>query len=270
MNAWSRSAEENSSSLLFSRVVLRSPKSSIVCLNFAPWPPKFAAVCSSRSVSAPLGVGAVRAQRDGQLVEAAVDLVELERDRGALGLEDRVVGEHVALLVGRRQLDVAVADDRRRDDDGLGVGGDLDLFVVGHDDLDLGAFRGDLVDLADRDAEHADVAALVDRHGAREVRRHGLGARCRVPKNQIAPRRRRAGRSRRAARPAAAGWRSSDTTSRTRDGRQVRDVGVPPGTVGEHVGEDRVERRHQLERPVKVVLVLVDTRARTPGGAAPA
>ena len=47
--------------------------------------------------------------------------------------------------------------------------GEVDLVVVGHLDLDPGAVGGDLVDLADGDAEHPDVAALVEGDGAREV-----------------------------------------------------------------------------------------------------
>ena len=53
MNPSSSLAEPNSSSLLSSRVALSLPKSLIVWWNWAPWPPKFAAVVSSRSVSAP-------------------------------------------------------------------------------------------------------------------------------------------------------------------------------------------------------------------------
>ena len=40
------------------------------------------------------------------------------------------------------------------------------------------------------------------------------------------------------------------------DGRQVLDVGVEPGTGAEGVGEDPVERRHQPQAVVEVVLVL--------------
>ena len=48
------SAEPNSSSLLSSSVPVSWLKSSMVWWNLAPWPPKLAAVVSSRSVSAPL------------------------------------------------------------------------------------------------------------------------------------------------------------------------------------------------------------------------
>ena len=86
-------------------------------------------------------VGAVRAERDVQLVEAGVDLVELERYAGVLALEDGAVGEHVAGLVDGGELDVAVADDRGRHDHGLGVGGDIDVVVVVHLDDHVGAGR---------------------------------------------------------------------------------------------------------------------------------
>src|SRR6478735_5378620 len=40
--------------------------------------------------------------------------------------------------------------------------------------------------------------------------------------------------------------------------RHVLDVGVEPGAVAERVGEDPVERRHQPEAVVEVVLVLLE------------
>src|SRR5919112_4993611 len=42
-----------------------------------------------------------------------------------------------------------------------------------------------------------------------------------------------------------------------RDGREVLDVGVEPRARTEGVGEDPVERRHQAQAVVEVVLVLV-------------
>ena len=122
-------------------------------------------------------VGAVGAERDVELVEAGVDLVELERYAGVLVLEDGAVGELGAALVDRGELDVAVTDDGRRHDHGLGVGRDVDAVVVVHLDDHVGAARRDLVDGADLDAEHLDRAALVDRDGAREVRGERLGLR---------------------------------------------------------------------------------------------
>ena len=76
--------EPNSWSLLSARVPLSRLKFSIVRWNFAPWPPKFRAVVSSRSVSAPFLFAPFGPERDGEVVEARVDLVELERHRGAV------------------------------------------------------------------------------------------------------------------------------------------------------------------------------------------
>jgi hypothetical protein len=104
-----------------------------------------------------------------ELVEAGVDLVELQRHRGVVGPEGGAVGEGRAGLVDRGDLDIAVAHDRGRDDDGLGILRELDLAVVVHLYDDVGAGRRHLVDVADRDAEHLDLTALVDRDGAREV-----------------------------------------------------------------------------------------------------
>ena len=120
-------------------------------------------------------VRAVGAECDVQLVEAGVDLVELQRYAGVLVLEDGAVGELGAALVDRGELDVAVTDDGRRHDHGLGVGRDVDAVVVVHLDDHVGAARRDLVDGPDLDAEHLDRAALVDRDGAREVRGELLG-----------------------------------------------------------------------------------------------
>ena len=121
-----------------------------------------------------LGVGAVGTEGDGQVVEALVDLVELERYGGAVGLQRRTVVQHRSVGPDGGELDEAVADDRRRHDDGLGVLGDLDLRVVRHRHGHVGARRRHGVDGPDRHAEDADVAALVDRDGPREVGGEGL------------------------------------------------------------------------------------------------
>ena len=92
MKPSSSAAEPNSSSLLSSSVALSLLKSWIVWWNCAPWPPKFLAVDSSRSDSAPFLLAPVGSEGDGQVVDARVDLVQLERHRGALLAEDRAVG----------------------------------------------------------------------------------------------------------------------------------------------------------------------------------
>ncbi len=119
-------------------------------------------------------VRAVGPERDGEVVEAGVDLVQLERHRGAVLGQGGAAGEHRSAAVGRRELHEAVAHDRRGDDHGLGVLRDLHVRVVVHRDDHVGARRGDRVDLPHRHAQHAHVAALVDRHGARELRGQGL------------------------------------------------------------------------------------------------
>ena len=116
------------------------------------------------------GVRALRAERDREVVEAGVDLVELQRRRGALLAQHRVVGHHRAALVDRGELDEAVADDRGRHEDGLGVLGHLVLGVVADLDDHLGAGGLDGVHRADVHAEDPDVGAVVERHGARELR----------------------------------------------------------------------------------------------------
>ena len=77
-------------------------------------------------------VGPVGAEAHGEVVEVLVDLVELERDGGVAHVERGAVRELLAAGVGRGQLDVAVADDGGRDDDGLGVRRHVDLGVVAH------------------------------------------------------------------------------------------------------------------------------------------
>ncbi len=59
MKPSSAAAEPNSSSLLLSRVWLNLLKSSMVWWNCSPWPPKFFAVVSSRSESAPVRLAPV-------------------------------------------------------------------------------------------------------------------------------------------------------------------------------------------------------------------
>src|SRR5699024_10642821 len=87
-------------------------------------------------------------ERRGQLVEGLVDLVELDRYARVGGVEYRVILHLRAGLVGRRQLDIAVADDGRRDDDRLRVGGHLVISVPGQLDSDLVTPWLDRLDLA--------------------------------------------------------------------------------------------------------------------------
>jgi hypothetical protein len=128
----------------------------MVWWNLAPWPPKFGA------------------ERHGQVVETLVDLVELERHRGPVGLQRRAVGEHRAVRPDGRELHEAVAHDRRRDDDRLGVLRDLDPGVVRHGHRHVGTRRRHGVDGPHRHSEDADLAALVDRDRPREVGGEGL------------------------------------------------------------------------------------------------
>ena len=77
------------------RASVSLPRFFRVWLNCTPWPPKFV----GRRVEqvgqrARRLVGAVGPERDGEVVEAAEDLVELQRGRGAVGAEVGVVGQH--------------------------------------------------------------------------------------------------------------------------------------------------------------------------------
>ena len=175
MNLPSCSALPNSSSLLLSRVAVSRAKLPSVERRSAPCPSKLSAVTASRSESAPFAVGAVGAERDVEGVEALVDLVELDRHRGLLDRELDVVGHHLAAGVDGGDLHEPVADDRRRHDRGLGVGGQLDVAVVGHGHHDVGARGHDRLDVADGHAEDAHLAALVDRDRPREVGDQPLG-----------------------------------------------------------------------------------------------
>ena len=263
MKASSSAAEPNSSSLLLSRVCAQRAEVLDRLLELRALAAEVLGRRLEEVGQRAVLVGAGGAEGDGQLVEAGVDLVELERDRGLLLVQDGVVGHHVAARVGRGQLDVAVADDRRGDDHGLGVGRDLRprrrSVIV---DLDPGALGLDRVDRADRDAEDPDVAALVDRDGAREVGRHASSAS--VPPVEAPERRDQqrddAGDDDGASQGHQLHLRAarSETAARSGHRRQVRDVGVEPRPGAERVGEHPVERRHQPDAVVDVVLVLVE------------
>jgi hypothetical protein len=121
-------------------------------------------------------VGPVGAEGDVEVVERGVDLVQLEGDLGAVLLDELAVGQHLAAGVGGRELHVPVADDRGGDDQRLGVGRDLVLLVVLERDQHAVAARLDRGDLADLDAEDADVALLVQADRALEDGGRALGA----------------------------------------------------------------------------------------------
>ena len=115
MNPSSSAAEPNSSSLLSSSVPVSLLKSWMVWWNFAPWPPKFSAVVVEQVGERALAVGAVGAERHGQVVDAAG---RSGRARAAWRCwsVSRIApsASIVPPVVDRGQLDEAVADDRRR------------------------------------------------------------------------------------------------------------------------------------------------------------
>src|SRR2546421_7851514 len=114
-------------------------------------------------------VGAVRSQRLVELVQRPVDLVQFQRDGGALHGQVGAVRQRGAAGVGGEQLHVPVAHHARRDDGGHGVGRDRVAGVVAQLDPDRAPLRPDRHDLADPHPEHPHVRALVDADRAREV-----------------------------------------------------------------------------------------------------
>ena len=134
--------------------------------------------------------------------------------------------------------------------------GILVVAVVLQDDLDPGAVGGHLVDLAHRHAEHPHVAALVERHGAREVGRDGLLAAVATEHDDGAGDDQGhddEGHDR----PLQEAHADATPVERVGHRRQVLDVGVEPRSGAERVGEDPVEGLHQPQAVVDVVLVLV-------------
>ena len=122
-------------------------------------------------------VDPVGPERLGEVAQARVDAVELDRGAGVRELDVGAVRHHRALGVGRGELDEPVGDQRRGDDHGLGIGRHLLVGVVLHLHAHRVALGDDRGDGADRDAEDPHLRALVDAHRAREVRRDGLGLR---------------------------------------------------------------------------------------------
>jgi hypothetical protein len=123
-------------------------------------------------------VGPVGSQRGADPVEARVEVVDLERGRGALARQDRALGHLGPAGVGRRELHVPVAHQRRRHDHGLRVRRQLGLPVDEHLHPHQVALRLDGVDVPDLDAEHAHVVVLVEPDDAGEHR--GVAALVRV------------------------------------------------------------------------------------------
>ena len=111
MKPSSSRADPNSSSLLSSRVWLSFPKSRWSGGTSRPVPEVRGRGLQEVRERAVL-VRPGRSERDRQVVDAAVDLVQLEGDGGAVVLQDGAVGHHVAAGVDGRQLHEPVADDR--------------------------------------------------------------------------------------------------------------------------------------------------------------
>ena len=161
----------NSSSLLLDSVVLSFAKLVSVSLSCCPWPSSCLAESSIRldnepSLFAPLGPSATdRSSSDLKISSSSTGTAV--RSMPSLAL----FGQHRAAGVGRRELHEAVADDGRRDDDGLDVGGQPHVGLVRERHLDVVALGLQLLDLAHGHAEDADVRALVERVRAREVDR---------------------------------------------------------------------------------------------------
>ena len=112
---------------------------------------------------------AVTAQRSRQLVENVEHAGELDRSLGPVQPDGVVVLQCRAAAIGRRQLDLAVGEDRVRDGHRLRVGGHLDVLVHRELDFDVSTLGRDLGDLADRHAEHRDGVALVKPCGTVEL-----------------------------------------------------------------------------------------------------
>ena len=121
-------------------------------------------------------VDAVGSERLGQVAQAGVDAVELDRDRGVGQLDLVAVGQGLAgTVVGGGQLHEPVGHQRRGHDDGLGVGRQPVVGVVLHLDPNGVARRRHGGDGADVDAQDPDVGAGEDADRSREARGDGPG-----------------------------------------------------------------------------------------------
>ena len=126
-----------------------------------------------------LGVGALRAQRVGQLGGGAGEVVDPERHRGAFDRDDGAVGELRPAGVRRRELHVAARHQARRDHHGTGVGGQLEVRVVEpHVDPHPSALRHHRGDGADGHAEDPHGVVLEHRRGGGEVGGDGPARGC--------------------------------------------------------------------------------------------
>ena len=111
----------------------------------------------------------------GQPLKLGPQVVPLDRHRGAVLRDDRAVGHRGPAGVGRRQLDRPARHQLRRQDRGVGIGGDFVLAIEPERDLRPQRLRFDLDDLAHRHAadahvvtgEHAvAVVEIADHHGS--------------------------------------------------------------------------------------------------------
>ena len=115
-----------------------------------------------------VGVGTGRPQGDREVVQRSVDLVQLHRGGGALQRHLGAVGHPLAAGVDRRELDVPVGHQGRRQDDRAGVGRDGVGVVDEHVHPHPVPHRDDVGDLADVDAQDPDVGAGVEPDGLAE------------------------------------------------------------------------------------------------------
>ena len=111
--------------------------------------------CTQRAHAARLG----GLQQFGEPLQLVAQVIPLDRHRGAVLRDDRAVGHGGPAGVGRGQLDGPARHQLRRQDRGLGIGGDLVLAVEPERDLGPQRLRFDLVDLAHRHAPDAHVVA---------------------------------------------------------------------------------------------------------------
>ena len=96
-----------------------------------------------------------------------LDLIPFDRHGGAVKPDARAVCQCRAAGVRRRQLNEPGRHQVRRDDERLGVVGDLHIVVEGHGDLDIACSRFDRVDRSDGHADDADIVTGIqaDRRG---------------------------------------------------------------------------------------------------------
>ena len=116
-----------------------------------------------------LHVALLRAERRTELRQLLLDVVPLDGNAGPVEADLRAVGQRRALGVGGGELNEPGRHQVRRDDDGAGVGGQLDAAVDVHRHLDVLGPRLDRLDLADRHTDHPHVVTRVEADRGREV-----------------------------------------------------------------------------------------------------